>query len=261
MVFLKLDFTKAYDRVDHSFLWAVLGAMGFDEQVITLVRGLVEQTQSKVHFNESFTKPINQQRGVRQGCPLLSLLFTLTTQPLMALLKQKIEAGRLQGLKIPAECAINSLRTTRACYETKFTIARETIQHYKNNSGALLNIQKSKIIPIYLTDGKYPEWLQDTGCKIAKEREITEYLGCPIGYKVRPSHEVAFLVGKLRKLLCHWTTKSLTILLKHVLRSIHTYHLMSLELFKTGYKEMEKVCRRFLWGSSQSGVHKKALIA
>lgn len=64
-IFLKLDFTKAYDRVAHSFLWAVLWAMNFDEAVITLPRGLVEHTQSKVHINGSFTEPINLMRGVR----------------------------------------------------------------------------------------------------------------------------------------------------------------------------------------------------
>lgn len=82
VIFLKLDFTKAYDWVDHSFLWAVLRAMDFDEQVIYKVRGMVELTHLKVHINGNFTEEIDLQ-GVRQGCPLSSLVFTLTTQPLM----------------------------------------------------------------------------------------------------------------------------------------------------------------------------------
>jgi hypothetical protein len=34
-----LDFTKAYDRVDYHFLWAVLEAMGFSSEFILLVQG------------------------------------------------------------------------------------------------------------------------------------------------------------------------------------------------------------------------------
>lgn len=51
------------------------------------------------------------------------------------------------------------------------------------------------------------------------------------------------------------------ILLKHMLRAIPAYHLMILELQLTGYRELEKIYRRFLWGSSQAKGNKKALIA
>lgn len=73
-------------------------------------------------------------------------------------------------------------------------------------------------------------------------------------------------MGKLRKKLFIWANLSLTlagriILLKHALHAVPTYHLMVLALYKTGFLQMEQVCRQFLWGNNKEGGLKKALIA
>lgn len=35
-ILLKADFIKAYDRVEHIFIWVVMRAMGFAEHIISL---------------------------------------------------------------------------------------------------------------------------------------------------------------------------------------------------------------------------------
>lgn len=47
IIFLKLDFLKAYDRVSHDFIWEVLRSMGFSKKMMSLIRGLVTGAQSK----------------------------------------------------------------------------------------------------------------------------------------------------------------------------------------------------------------------
>jgi hypothetical protein len=76
---LLLDFQKAYDRVDHEYMWAVTWAYGFCSKFIELVQGLVTSSIAKVHFNGWFTERFNLGRGVRQGCLLAPLLFALVT--------------------------------------------------------------------------------------------------------------------------------------------------------------------------------------
>ncbi|KAL3679635.1 hypothetical protein R1sor_022591 [Riccia sorocarpa] len=87
-LFIKLDFTKAFDRVSYTFLWHTLRAMGFSEVTIARIRGLMVGGSSKVLANHAFTKSFKIKRGVRQGCPLAPLLFVLSTQPLMHLRKR-----------------------------------------------------------------------------------------------------------------------------------------------------------------------------
>lgn len=36
-LFLKLDYEKAFDRVDHSFLWGAFARIGLEEKFIFLV--------------------------------------------------------------------------------------------------------------------------------------------------------------------------------------------------------------------------------
>ncbi|KAL3680699.1 hypothetical protein R1sor_023655 [Riccia sorocarpa] len=47
-MFMKLDFVKAYDRVDHVFLLGTLQAMGFSQQTIRILRGLIIQGWAKM---------------------------------------------------------------------------------------------------------------------------------------------------------------------------------------------------------------------
>lgn len=74
---MKLDFKKAFDRVEHEFLWETLFAMQLDPWVTPLLHGLDTNAKAKVHINEFFTCYFSLEHGVRQGDPSLpcSLLF------------------------------------------------------------------------------------------------------------------------------------------------------------------------------------------
>lgn len=97
---VKANFMKAYDRVEHSFIWAVIQAMGYHPHLIKLVKGLVENAKLKVHINGHFTELISLERGVRQGCPMSSLLFAISTQPFMWMLQEQVDLGELEGIRL-----------------------------------------------------------------------------------------------------------------------------------------------------------------
>ncbi|KAL3698682.1 hypothetical protein R1sor_012758 [Riccia sorocarpa] len=109
-IFVKIDFIKAYDRVDHAFLWGVLEKMGFNATFIDLVKGITLDAKSKVHINGSYSQEISLQRGVRQGCPLAPLLFAMCTQPFIRLIQVAIQEGKLQGIQIsPGKSLVHQL--------------------------------------------------------------------------------------------------------------------------------------------------------
>lgn len=97
---LKLNFMKAYDRLDQWFLREVLQILGFSKYFIMLIMALVDDGSEKFHTNGIFMDEILLDRGVCQGCPLTPLPFSLASQPLMSLLKHKEEEGRLEGIPI-----------------------------------------------------------------------------------------------------------------------------------------------------------------
>ncbi|KAL3688357.1 hypothetical protein R1sor_014666 [Riccia sorocarpa] len=98
VMFVKLDFQKAYDRVSHSYLWDTLSALGMSDSNVRRIQGLVTGGAAQVHVNGKFTRRFEVTRGVRQGCPLAPLLFAMVTQPLMRMFREEEAHGRLLGV-------------------------------------------------------------------------------------------------------------------------------------------------------------------
>ncbi|KAL3679560.1 hypothetical protein R1sor_022516 [Riccia sorocarpa] len=270
VIFVKLDFMKAYDRVAHGFLWATLGAMGMGEASVTRIKGLVEGGSSEVHINGEFTEEISIGRGVRQGCPLAPLLFAMTTQPLMLALREEERLGHIQGLNIVGgKTLLHQLFAddTGICItavENQFERLKEVIKEFECASGAALNLQKS--IVMQLRPRITPTWLEQSGCEIAESGKSFLYLGVTTSSPINEKEIASEIVQKMMRKLKHWSNRLLswpakTILLKHVLAATPLYQLLSVGLCKDGLEALERLCRNFLWGWNEEGCPKQALIA
>ncbi|KAL3694356.1 hypothetical protein R1sor_008007 [Riccia sorocarpa] len=269
-LFVKLEFFKAYDLVNHEYLWATMKAMGFHSKFITLTQGLVQGSVSKIHVNGQFSEEISIERGVKQGCPLAPLLFALSTQPLMNILKKRQGEGRLKGLSLCGQAqtlynlfADDSGVLIRADPEN-FTALQEAIQLYKDISGAKLNMAKSTIIPIAME--RSPDWLSRFECYVAREGKVIRYLGHPIGWNVKDTQKSDFILGKLQGRLGSWTYRMLSfsgrmVVMKHILKVMPNHLFTSLTINQKAADMLEAVCRKFVWGQSESGKDRIPLIA
>lgn len=72
---LKLDVSKAYDRVDWVFLEQQMRLLGFDNKWIEWIKLCVTTVTYFINFNGSQIGPINPLRGLRQGGPVITLLI------------------------------------------------------------------------------------------------------------------------------------------------------------------------------------------
>lgn len=70
----KIDFEKVYDCVDRGFMWFVLNKMGFGDKWIRWMRRCVGCARISVLVNGSTRDELKTERGLRQGCPLLSFV-------------------------------------------------------------------------------------------------------------------------------------------------------------------------------------------
>ena len=78
-----IDLTNAFGSVPHSLIWQVLERTGLPEEVVAVVQGLYEGSSTRYRAGDGLTEPVRCQRGVRQGCPLSGLLFSLSMEPLL----------------------------------------------------------------------------------------------------------------------------------------------------------------------------------
>jgi hypothetical protein len=267
MPFLSLDFEKAFDRVDLKYLWETMKTIGLKGKFLALVQGLVTGSTAKIHINGLFSEPIPLLRGVRQGDPLAPLLFALSTQPLLVRLDNALDSDSNLGiqvtenLKICHRLSADDVRIFIHANQNAFNELQSHINLYEKASGAKLNLEKSIIVPIAMQ--RIPDWLNETGCIIAAEGEVIKYLGAPYGNKLTSQTTQKFCLDKLTKRITTYAPQFLTFtgriqIVKQVLMSMPTYHLMYLNLPAATH---HKICKDFIWGYNKEGKQKTPLVA
>ena len=77
---LQVDFEKAFDSVEHAFLFSTLEAMGIGDYLIKLIKVAFQGCMSYANVNGFLSSPIYLMRGLHQGSPLSPILFLLVAQ-------------------------------------------------------------------------------------------------------------------------------------------------------------------------------------
>ena len=147
-----LDFEKAYDRLDRTWLFKCMAAMGLPDVSVRWVRLLLEGTSGRVLFNgghlsRSFCIP----SGCAQGSPLSPLLYVLAAQPLAARCRQLQREGAADSIAMPdgtpaPPCHQHADDTTlhARTVEGVRVLLNQAVQPFCAASGAKLNASKSQ---------------------------------------------------------------------------------------------------------------------
>ena len=105
-----LDFKKAFDNVSHLFLFYVLRKFNFKESFITCIKTFYTDAIGRVMNNGWISKKLLIERGARQGCPLLALLFNKVVEILACKIRQH---KKIKGIHIfSVDLGIDSLKIT-----------------------------------------------------------------------------------------------------------------------------------------------------
>ena len=97
---MKLDMSKAYDRVEWPFLQEMMLKLGFQRSWVDLIMKCVSTVSYRISVNGELSEVIKPQRGLRQGDPLSPYLFLLCAEGFSALLSQAEREGNLKGVKV-----------------------------------------------------------------------------------------------------------------------------------------------------------------
>ena len=80
-------FREAYDRMDRGKLWQCFEGMGCSGRVTRFIRAAYDGLSGQVKVGEVLSESIGMTCGLRQGCVLSPLLFSLYINSLVKELK------------------------------------------------------------------------------------------------------------------------------------------------------------------------------
>ncbi|KAM6569367.1 hypothetical protein CsatB_017352 [Cannabis sativa] len=260
---LKLDMSKAYDRVEWGFLEAVLRVMGFSERWIGLMMGCVNSVCYHVVHGGVKLGPIIPTRGIRQGCPLSPYLFIVCAEGLSSLIKHYEASHLLTGCKVARSApTISHLLFADDsyvyCQATEEEAARvlSLLHVFEVASGQKVNLHKSSAFFSSNT-------LMTTRSRICDLMHIHEagvdsmYLGLPSIVGRNKNAVLGFLKERMKSRINSWEGKFLSragkeVLIKSVVQSLPSYA-MNVFLFPIGTcKELERLMASFWWKSNNS---------
>ena len=183
--FCLIDYTKAFDCVDHNKLWEMVKEMRLSNRLPSLLRNLYAGQEATVRTRNRRTDWFQIGKEVYQGCILLPCLFNLYAEYIM----QNASLDEAQAKIKIARRNMNNLRytddtTLRAESEVKLKSPLMNVKEKSTKAGLKLNIQKTKI----MASGPTTSWQID-GKTMETVRDFI-FLGSKITADGDSSHEI-----------------------------------------------------------------------
>ena len=149
---IKLDMSKAYDRVEWGFLEQIMKKLGFDVRWINLMMECISTPSYAVLINGEPQGFISSSRGIRQGDPLSPYIFLLCAEGFSALIRKAERDKKLSGISISKGglklshllFADNSLLFYQAKPEECRNLMA-VLSLYEQSSGQKINLDKTTI--------------------------------------------------------------------------------------------------------------------
>ncbi len=145
---INLDQSKAFDRVDHRYLAAVLQAAGFAPNFCRWISLLYRSPSAVVQVNGRLSDAFVLSRSVRQGCPLSPLLYALALEPLLRRLKDETGSPALRGIAVPggSRARVSAYADDVSAFvssRSDIEAVQKALDRYEKVTGAKINRDKS----------------------------------------------------------------------------------------------------------------------
>uniref|UniRef100_A0A803PI32 Reverse transcriptase domain-containing protein n=1 Tax=Cannabis sativa TaxID=3483 RepID=A0A803PI32_CANSA len=260
---IKLDMSKAYNRVEWSFIERMMLHMGFSSHWVQLIMFCVTTVTYNVTHGGHLMGPIIPGRGLRQGDPLSPYLFLICAEGFSSLLKHYERRHWLTGCHVARGApmvshmlfADDSYVFCKANeYESQNVI--RLLNSYELASGQQVNFTKSSVFFSKNTTVA----VRDRVCGVMRLSEASNdsfYSGLPCIMGRNKNAILSFLKEKMKKKIFSWETKFLSkagkeILIKSVAQALPSYAMSVFVLTHEICSSLEGMMARFWWKSQSN---------
>lgn len=232
---LKLDLANAFDRVRHSYLFAVLHKMGFDPSFTNMIAACITGPWISPLINGRPCSAFQSSRGLKQGCPLSPYLFILMAESFSQALDHNRRIGLITGIKI--EQGAKSINHSQFADDTLLiggastTIARrfkKLLDQFMDYSRGKVNQAKSCIYGWNTTNHIIHNIASIFGVPSKLTWNHFSYLGMPVSLGPLKADTWNEIIDKIERKVQQWGTMWLNpagrlVLLKSGITSLPLY--------------------------------------
>ncbi len=261
LAIISIDQTKAFDRLNRGFMFKVLKKFGFGDSFINWIKTLYTDIESQICTNGYISKPFKLGRGVRQGCPLSPMLYTLTTEALLCAIRK---SGNIKGFLGPGdiEIKVKGYADDTAIYVRDIESVQNTIdlvERFGLASESKINLKKTHILVCGPLIDQRPD-----NSNLNYVIDKIKVLGVWVGNTDTSDANWEPVVNKISRTLGMWSYRNLTIkgisTIVNTLALSKVWHLASVGVPPdTVCEKIEEAIDKFVWTRKTRLVKKEIL--
>lgn len=142
-----VDFEKAFDSLHRASLWRILRHYGIPQKLVNIIQSLYENIECQVIHDNKLTEPFGVDTGVKQGCILSPMLFSLAVDWLM----RNVTEGRRQGIQWTLTTVLEDLDYADdlgllSSRHQDIQQKTETLSEIANTIGLRVNTKKTQVM-------------------------------------------------------------------------------------------------------------------
>jgi hypothetical protein len=207
-----VDFEKAYDSVEWSFLEYMLDRFGFCSKWKDWIRSCVFAGNMSILINGSPSEEISIKCGLKQGDPLAPFLFLLVAEGLGGVMKRAVELNSFHGFRVGnsdvvishLQYADDTICVGEASIDNLWSL-KAILRGFEMVSGLKVNYWKSSLMGVNVSSQFLDLASTFLNCKSSSIPFM--YLGLPVGANPRRVSTWEPLLESIRKRLGVWGNK------------------------------------------------------
>ena len=263
-----IDFEKAFDSIEWSFLYKSLKAFNFGHDFIRWIKILYTNIESYVINNGYLSNPFQLNRGIRQGCPISALLFILVAE-IMAIKIRK--ESSIKGIMVEGHefklCQLADDTTIFVKDVQSVVKLVNILNEFKHYSGLKLNMEKTEAIPIGTNKLKsitLPKSIKQIKINYSSFKTLGVWFSQNQHEAIRLNYDEKIM--KIEIMLNIWKNRNLSwkdrilILKSLIIPQVH-YLLASCYCPNDYLKKIDKLMFSFIWDNKPAKIKRTTITA